>query len=134
MLALYLDLRFNEKIMAQTGEMTRIGIGETDGYRYVAIEPPLTDEEIAVLDQGTDEMTTIRSYTIEGTVNTTQLVVSGDFDALPPHERTRKAQKVADGLAQALHTLRGHWIVVNLQPVELQGAGSTPFNPNTDRL
>lgn len=127
-------LSFNEPTMTNPNKPSRVGIGMTDGYRYVGIEPPLSAMEIIDLKQAglLDESWTI-THIDDMLPRATLLTVSGDFDNDHPDTRTAIAQKVAADIARRLGYLRDHGMSLNTTPVELWGYHSSPFNPNTDR-
>jgi hypothetical protein len=121
--------------MSKTPESTRIGIGATDGYRYIGIEPPLGKEELAMF-RAISDLESDRDISIERVddqqPNATLIKVSGDFDGLHPELRTEKAKVLAKSVAHLLEFMRKTSVSTNLDVIDLQGHHSTPFHPNTD--
>jgi len=123
--------------MAKRGEITEVGIGMTDGYRYLDIKPPLREKELT--DMGARGV--IGAFVARNNEQiddilpaVSQIMVSGDFDSLTPESRTIKAQQMAKELAEVLRSMRpNHTIRVNSEPVPLMGHHSNSFNPYTDR-
>lgn len=114
--------------MAHENETT-IGLGKTDGFRYIGIRPPLLQRELAQLEEASlinqGQVTKITE-----TVPCT-LIQFGENDFQGQDSDVAVTEK-AHRIAPILERLMGK---VNIEPkiVWMLGAQSSPFNPNTDR-
>lgn len=104
---------------------TDIKIGATDGFRYLACKPPLTDAEKTLLEERGLLRGVMYSEEIPGKDACTQLQTINEF--FPPARVVERGKEVAD----ALRDMRRGVVVFDATPVSLNGAGSTPFNPIT---
>lgn len=110
-------------------ETTHIAIGATDGYRYIGVMPPLTEEEINQLrDDGV----------LKGQVEQIELgppcslIRSGGDYCTTPRGHTEGTVRTAGVMAAFLGGLRpNHHVQFNPKPVQLSGFQSSPFNPVT---
>lgn len=107
---------------------TTIGIGKTDGFRYVAVKPPLNSSEwLDLIRRGVVKRGQFEAVDIPPACTMIQL---GEFELLRgvPDEIVTK---LADDVSKALSQTRSE---ITMQPgiVRLIGYQSSPFNPNTD--
>lgn len=110
---------------------TEIRIGITDGYRYIAVKPPLNDAEIAYLN---DRDTSLLLGSLEQiSLETSCTMIQRSSDLGDPQANTERAVRAAERLAVSLRAIRpaSEEIQVYPDPVTLQGHASTPFNPIT---
>lgn len=111
----------------ETG-VTEIRIGATDGYRYIGIKPPLTDDEIAELKEVDVLKGGIQQVELEPAC--TLVSTSGDFTT--PKGHTEGTVRRAEQIAIFLGHLRSEAnIKVFSDPVQMSGYQSSPFNPVT---
>jgi hypothetical protein len=112
-----------------TGESTKIGLGYTSGMRFIGIQPPLTDVEIARLTAtGAVRPGQIEQVTLEPActlVRYSTAIYTGEV-------ATRRVLEAADAIGGFLSPLRGE-VQLDTAVLPLTGHQSSPFNPNTDR-
>jgi hypothetical protein len=99
---------------------TEVAIGVTDGFRYIAIKPPLSEIEIDLLvNDG-----------LIGAGREEQITLGPNCTMLRGGWNTERAQMTASSIARTLRPLRGS-VYVDSHPVTLSGYQSSPFNPIT---
>lgn len=114
-------------VSAETGA-SEIRIGATDGYRYIGIKPPLTDEEITQLRDDGVLKGSVEQVELEPAC--TLLRTAGDFST--PNGHTETTARTAVQIAIFLGHLRSEADVqVFSQPIHMSGSQSSPFNPLT---
>lgn len=101
---------------------TEVAVGVTDGYRYIAIKPPLDDVEIELLI-GDGVIRSASGHVEQITIGPNCTMLRGGWD-------TDRAQITAKEIATRLRLTRGA-VGVDLTPVDLTGFQSSPFNPVT---
>lgn len=94
-------------------EDTQIGIGKTDGFRYIGIRPPLSAKEIDILgEEGLD----ISSVELVRKAPMHSLIDLGEVFAYPsqefPHESAR-------AIADVLGRLRRHSVKISPKEVDI---------------
>jgi len=114
--------------MKSSEQVTRVAVGATDGYRYVGIQPPLTDNEARILGIELNPYNQITAVGKEATL----LTVNGDAFQGGPRGRDQHALEVAKSIADTLKNLRSEQVMLWATPVQLRGHNSTPFSPLTD--
>lgn len=115
---------------------TLVAVAATDGFRYVGVEPPLTDSEIsAIRADGVIEagFSVQQIRTLEPAC--TMITVSGVRDPFRnPDARTEYAHSVAEGIASVLSRSRDCQVRHDPSTSWIVGYLSSPFNPDTDSM
>jgi hypothetical protein len=129
--------------VTEPSEKIRIGIGKHGrDYCNVVVEPPLNDAEISMLVDGSiitrDRIHLLNSGGIKGThITVTDYVYhtvygsSGDREEtlLTSNERSDKASRVANSIADILRTTRTQEIDLNPNIIYLNDYQKRPYNP-----
>lgn len=101
---------------------TDVAIGATDGFRYIAVKPPLNDAEVELLvDRGL--IGSSSGHVERVTLGPNCTMLRGGWN-------TERAQVAAKEITSLLKTSRGN-VSLHTNPVDIQGYQSTPFNPVT---
>ncbi len=100
---------------------TEVSIGATDGFRYIAVQPPLTDQEKTFLQER--GLLGGVSYTedIPGKNACTQFQTMNEV--VPPSRVIARGHEIAD----ALRDMRRGVVVFDATPKMLDDTCSTPF-------
>lgn len=112
-------------ILQQSG--SEVAIGWTDGKRFVAVRPPLNDQELEELKAKDLIRGQIENIDLDPAC--TQISFSTILDS--PESANRRARGLAVAIAEVLRASRSD-VSINLEIVSLVGHNSSPFNPNTD--
>lgn len=111
--------------MVQTFD-TEVAVGLTDGYRFIAVKPPLTKEELGELSHSPDInrlLPGVEQIEVEPACTQFKTVI----------REQRELPHLADRIGGLVSDIRGGGsLQVDPRPVVLQGPNSSPFNPNTD--
>lgn len=115
---------------------TVVAVAATDGFRYVAVTPPLSEDEVEGIrsENVFDERFYVRQIA-DLEPQCSMVMVSGSLDPYrTPENRTEYAQRVAAKLAGFLRTQRDGNVRHERATTPIVGYLSSPFNPNTDVL
>lgn len=104
---------------------TEVRIGATDGFRYIAVRPPLTDAEKTFLNERRLLRGVSSAEDIPGKDACTQFQTINEI--VPPSRVVARGQEIAD----VLKDMRRGVVVFDAKLRSLNGAGSTPFTPFT---
>jgi hypothetical protein len=110
--------------MATESVDSRVAIGRTDGHRYIFVKPPLTKEEINVMEWA-------------GVLTPGSVELVDEFDpacSLVRGAGASDVQERAQKIAYAVGVDRECQVQFMPEEVPLVGQNSTPFTPNTDAL
>ena len=105
---------------------TEVRVGQTDGYRFIAVRPPLTYVQLEELSVSPDIARLIPgAEQIEGEYACTQFKV-GELNR-------ERLTNLADRIGTLVSEIKeGGSLQVDPRPIPLQGVKSSPFNPNTE--
>lgn len=106
-------------------EVTKIRLGRSDGMRFVGIKPPLSEEEVATLEES-GLIRSKGSFEQIAGAQACSLVRRGGSN-------NEAVVELAGQIAESLGDTRESIDIDLSSMVELQGYGSSPFEPVTNR-
>ena len=120
-------------------DQTRVALGFTGESLFVAIEPPLTESELRIIDA---RHVIAGDYTVEQIEDfepaCTMIKIGeglGDgFELASIESKKGFSETTAHSIADLLATLREGKVSRRLELVKLMGHHSSPFYPDTDAL
>lgn len=123
--------RRESKTETKINPLTEVAIGMTDGSRHIGVAPPLTRDELSKILKLDIGLEGIDIHQVNNSERPATLIrTSGVNEWITPEKRTEHAQEVALQIADLLRQTREGQVHHSLEPVEMVGFNSTPFDPN----